>query len=175
MAHDSAKQSRLARSLNTVTAVFLATILMVMIANAALTRHPWTITCYNCKACNLECPLGLDPSGYVTAALTANADYMMYATKIRMSLEEALQVDPGMIIHYQGELLSAQQARSELGLSPTTEVRVYKMRAKDAARYDLLCGNCQKICPINLPVEEIIRDLRTNGRFESLKGSGKTS
>lgn len=175
MAHEYLKRSRIARSINTVTAVFLATILMVMIANAALTRHPWAITCYNCKACNLTCPLGLDPSGYVTAALTANPDYMMYATKLRISLEEALQVDPGMIINHRGKQLSAQRALSELGLSPKTEVRVYKMRAKDAAQYDLLCGNCQKTCPINLPIEEIIRDLRKNGRFESLKGSGKTS
>jgi ferredoxin len=175
MTNDYAKRSRIARYINTVTAVFLATILMVMIANAALTRHPWAITCYNCKACNLKCPLGLDPSGYVTAALTANPDYMMYATKVRISLEEALQVDPGMIINHRGRLLTAQKALFELVLPRKTEVRVYKMRAKDAAKYDLLCGNCQKTCPINLPIEEIIRDLRKNGRFESFKGIGGRS
>jgi len=171
MVNKQVNRSRIARYINTVTAVFLATILMVMIVNAALTRHPWAITCYNCKACNSECPLGLDPSGYVTVALTANPDYMMYATKVRISLEEAYQVDPGMIINHRGRLLTSQKALTEAGLSPKTEVRVYKMRAKDAAKYDLLCGNCQKTCPINLPIEEIIRDLRKNGRFESLQGS----
>jgi len=167
------KRTRIARYINAITAAFLATVLIVMIVNATLARHPWAITCYNCKACNLRCPLGLDPSGYVTAALTANPDHMMYATNIRISLDEANTVDPEMLINYKGNLMTARKALFGLGLSAETEIRVHKMKAKDAAKYDLLCGNCQATCPINLPIEDIIRDLREDGGFEIIKRPGR--
>lgn len=168
-------RTRIARYTNAITAAFLATVLVVMIVNATLARHPWAITCYNCKACNLRCPLGIDPSGYVTAALTGNPDHMMYATNIRISLDEANKVDPEMLINYQENFMTAHKALFGLGLSAETEIRVHKMRAKDAAKYDLLCGNCQKTCPINLPIEDIIRDLREDGSFEIMKSPGRPS
>lgn len=166
-------RTRVARYINAVTAALLATILMVMMGNATLARHPWAITCYNCKACNLKCPLGIDPSGYVTAALTANPDHMMFATNIGISLKEAAEVDPEMTINHNGTIATARKALFELELPEETEIRVHKMKARDAAAYDLLCSNCQKTCPIDLPIEDIIRDLREDGMFGSMKGAGR--
>ena len=71
--------------------------------------------------------------------------------------------------------MTARKALLGLGLSAETEIRVHKMKAKDAAKYDLLCGNCQKTCPINLPIEDIIRDLREDGSFEIMKSPGSLS
>jgi len=169
MMRTSRTRKRIAKWLNTITAVFLASILTGLVVNATMARHPWAITCYSCKACASRCPLGIDPSGYVTAALTANPDYMMDAANLRLSLEEANRVDPDMVIECEGTLTSPRKALEQQTISPRSEVRVYKMKAKHAARYDLLCGNCQKMCPINLSIEDIIRDLRTDGTFDNLK------
>jgi ferredoxin len=36
--------------------------------------HPWTLTCYECRACMVKCPKKLDPSRFVVAARTGNPE-----------------------------------------------------------------------------------------------------
>jgi len=53
----------------------------------------------------------------------------------------------------------------EQGYSEDQLLETYEMRAVDAAFFCILCGNCNPVCPVNLPVTEYIMDLKENGKF----------
>jgi len=148
--------------------VFCYVVIVGFLALAVVTSlssgYPWSITCYNCVLCRQKCPLGIDPYGFVTAAISNDPGLYIEAKKLRLTLEEALDVDPEMILTIGARSVKARDAVID-GLNPDTEVIVHKMKARDAAHYCPLCGNCEKDCPIDLPIMEIIEDLRDDGKF----------
>lgn len=126
--------------------------------------YPWSIACYNCILCKQTCPIGIDSYGFLRAAMSDNPDLMIEANSIRLRLGEAFEVDPGMIVRHQGWRSTAREALGRR-IDPESEVTVSSMKAKDAAKYCPLCGNCEKPCPVKLPIMQIIEDLRDDGEF----------
>lgn len=132
--------------------------------NALLSGYPWTITCYNCNICRLACPAGIDPYGFVTAALINDPDHYVSTTRIRLTLAQAEALDLEMPISLNGAKMKAQEARAR-GIPDDTEVTIVAIKAKHAARYCFLCGNCSKQCPISLPIKDIAQELSERGGF----------
>jgi Fe-S oxidoreductase len=132
--------------------------------NALLSGYPWTITCYNCNICRLACPAGIDPYGFVTAALINDPDHYVSTTRLRLTLAQAGALDPDMSISLNRAKMKAQEARSR-GIADDTEVTVVAMKAKHAAKYCFLCANCSKQCPISLPIKDIAQELSEKGGF----------
>ncbi|MBW1735265.1 MAG: 4Fe-4S dicluster domain-containing protein [Deltaproteobacteria bacterium] len=145
--------------------LIIAAFLVVMVTTSLRSGYPWALTCYNCVLCRQACPLGIDPYGFVTAALTSDPDLYVAATNVRLKLKEAFDLDPGMVLRTKnGTTITAARALDE-GMGEDREVTVEKMKVKHAARYCVLCGNCEKVCPLNLKVMDIIMELRDDGKF----------
>jgi Fe-S oxidoreductase len=149
--------------------VFCYLVIAAFLASAVVTSlgsgHPWAITCYNCSSCSRSCPLAINPSGFTLSAIGNNPELYLAAANIRLRLNEAAERDPEMMVTIKGKgNMKAGQALSR-GISLDTEVTTFRMKAKDAAQYCLLCGVCEKDCPIKLPIMDIIEDLRNNGKF----------
>ena len=150
--------------INTICYVAIAGFLAVAVVTSLSSGYPWAITCYNCLLCRQTCPLGIDPYGFVTAASANDPNLYIEATNIRLKLEEAVDIDNNMVLSVGKTKLTTRQAVTQ-GIPADTEVTVFKMKVKDAARLCPLCGNCEKPCPIDLPIMEIIEDLRDDGAF----------
>ncbi|AFM23514.1 4Fe-4S dicluster domain-containing protein [Desulfomonile tiedjei] len=132
--------------------------------NALLSGYPWTITCYNCNICRLACPAGIDPYGFVIAALVNDPDHYMSATRLRLRLAQAEALDPEMLVSVNKTKMKAREARIT-GIPEETEVTIIAMKAKHAAKYCFLCANCSKQCPISLPIKDIAQELSEKGGF----------
>lgn len=161
------------RQFNVLMYVVMAVIFGSFVIFGTQSGHPWALTCYQCRACNINCPLGYDVASYVTAAATNNPDLYMRATKLQLSLEESYTTDQNMIIEIDGVRMTAKEA-VEKDYAADSVVWVRMLRAKDAAKFDPLCANCESYvvenktitpCPINLPVTNVIRDLRDDGEL----------
>lgn len=129
-----------------------------------LTGYPWAITCYNCNICRLACPVGIDPHGFITAALSNDPDSYVSTSHVRLGLAQAARLDPEMTVLLGNVKLKAGNA-VERGADPGSEVLVIAMKAKHVARYCFLCGNCSRKCPIGLPIQDIAESLARNGDF----------
>ena len=138
--------------------------LVVPVVTCLQSGYPWTLTCYNCLLCRQACPLGIDPHGFIMAAMTNDPALYINASNVRLRVGEAFDLDPQMALQIDGREVTAAEAL-EQNVARTKEVVTSKMKAKDAAKYCPLCGNCAKKCPINLPVLKIIEDLRDGGKF----------
>jgi ferredoxin len=149
-----------------VALYFLATIILgSIVINAFTSGHPWALTCYQCKACNLKCPLGYDVSVYVAAAATDNPDLYMSASNLQLTLEEAYGTDPDMIVEVEGNRTTANEAHT---MYPgDTIVWARKLRVRDAAKFDPLEGACESMCPVTLQITNVIRDLKEDGKFRN--------
>lgn len=132
--------------------------------NAFLTGYPWAITCYNCNICRLACPVGIDPHGFITASLSNDPDFYISTSHLRLGLAQSAKIDPEMPISIDNVKLKASEAMAR-GIDGGTEVMVVAMKAKDVARFCFLCGNCSRVCPINLPIPDIADNLAGNGKF----------
>ena len=142
----------------------IAAFLGLSVVTSLKSGYPWAITCYNCVLCRQACPLGIDPYGFVTAAISNDADLYVEASRLRLRLGEAFDLDPNMVLNIKGSETTAGQALIN-GLDRDSEVLVARMKVKHAAKYCPLCGNCEKPCPIDLPLLEIIEDLQDDGEF----------
>lgn len=161
------------RQFNVLVYVTMAMILGSFIIFGTQSGHPWALTCYQCRACNINCPLGYDVASYVAAAATNNPNLYMRATKLQLTLKESYITDKNMIIEVNGETMTAEEA-VERGHPLDKVVWVRMLRAKDAAKFDPLCANCESYvvenktitpCPINLPITNVIRDLKDDGEL----------
>ena len=151
--------------INVFCYLLIACFLAATLVTALQSGYPWAVNCYNCVLCRRVCPLGFDPYGFISAAITNDPDLYMPATNVRIRLQKAVETDPFMQLRLaDGTVLTARQL-VEQGGRPGDEVTVEKMKARHAARYCPLCGSCDKACPINLPVSKIIEDLRDDGLF----------
>lgn len=155
------------RALVTVNALAVGVTLAYLgwlLGDALRARQPWAITCYDCKACTARCVLGLDPQGFVSAALAGSGDVYMYATNVRLLARRALEIDPEMLVTVADRHPTAREAAAELG--PDAEVVAFKMRARDAAQVCFRCGACEKGCPLRLPLLRMITQLRGHNGSE---------
>ena len=153
------------RQFNVGLFVIAAVVLGALVFTGFQSGHPWTLTCYQCKACSLKCPLGYDVSVYVAASATNNPDLYMSAKNLQLTLKEAYETDREMIVEIDGEQMSADEAYNNKEFNQDTVVWARKLRVKDAAKFDPLCGFCDGMCPIKLPLTEVIRDLKSDGVF----------
>lgn len=146
-------------------ALFLLATLVLgsIVINSFTSGHLWALTCYQCKACNLKCPLGYDVSIYLAAAVTNNPDLYMSASNLQLTLEEAYMTDPEMIVEVDNKKMTSGDAYKKY--SNDTRVWVRKLKAKDAAKFDPLEGACDPMCPVVLPITSVIRDLKEDGKF----------
>jgi L-lactate utilization protein LutB len=148
---------------NAIAFVLIASVLALFSYTALSSGHPWALTCYQCRACNLNCPLGYDVASFVTAAATGNPNLYMTAGNLQLTLKEAYETDPEMVVEIKGDMMTSREAIERYPDKTVVEVR--KLRAKDAAKYDPLEGACEPLCPIKLPITDIIRDLKDDGEF----------
>ncbi len=154
------------RRFNVALYLLATMILGSIVINAFTSGHPWALTCYQCKACSLNCPLGYDVSVYVAAAVTDNPDLYMGASNLQLTLEEAHRTDPDMLVskeYGEDETMTAREAYDKY--ANDTVVWVKKLRVKDAAKFDPLDGACDPMCPVGLRVTDVIRDLKEDGVF----------
>ncbi|MEN6436952.1 MAG: hypothetical protein ABFD97_00035 [Syntrophobacter sp.] len=146
--------------LNTTMMVVLVLFLLAIVANALASRQPWVLFCYKCKACNSSCILGIDPQGFVDAALAGDPHVYIYATNVKLQLSKAAAIDPDMIVTAAGKKVSARAALDELHISPATEVVTYQVQARHAAGFCFRCGACERACVLGLPLLREISQLR---------------
>ena len=151
------------RQFNVGMFMIAALILGALVFTGFMSGHPWALTCYQCKACNLKCPLGYDVSLFVVASATNNPNLYMSATNLQLTVEEAYETDRDMLVEVDGKKMTAKEAHEEL--SPDMVVWARKLRVKDAAKFDPIDGYCDSLCPIGLPVTNAIRDLKSDGEF----------
>ncbi len=151
--------------INVMCYLIIVCFLALSVVTSMSSGYPWAITCYNCSLCRQACPLGIDVQGIVTAAISNDPHLSITANRIRLRLGEAMQIDPEMMLQSGRSAVRAGRLLAD-GTPPETEFTVSMMKAKDAAGFCPLCGNCEKPCPISLPVMKIIEDLRKDGRFK---------
>lgn len=144
--------------------------LLAFIANPLALRQPWVLFCYKCKACNSSCVLGIDPQGFVDAALAGDPRVYIYATNVRLRLSKAAIIDPNMVIMVANKKVTAHVALNELHVAPNTEVVTYQVQARNAAQFCIRCGACERACVLGLPLLREINQLRDQEASE-VKGS----
>jgi hypothetical protein len=97
--------------------------LFIFVVNGLVTGYPWTLTCYNCNICRLACPLGIDPHGFITSALSNDPDLYITADHIRLTLGDAVNLDPEMVLNIDTEKIRAGEAKAR-GMRSDREVVV---------------------------------------------------
>ena len=150
--------------INAACYVIVVCFLAIPVFTSFQSGYPWALTCYNCLLCRQACPFGIDPHGFISAAMTNDPNLYISATNIRLRVGEGFDIDPQMVLKVGGIEITAAKAL-EHGVARTEEAVTSKMKARDAARFCPLCGNCTKKCPIKLPLLKIIEDLRDDGKF----------
>ncbi len=144
--------------------IFLITIIIVYLGfigvRAFQSGYPFALICYNCKACDSVCVLGIDPQGFMAASVSNDPNIYIYVTNFRIHAGEAEKMDPDMIIQWNGENISVSSALSRGLVNIDTEVMTFKMRAKDAAAICIECAACERVCPVKLPILDVIRGLK---------------
>ena len=131
----------------------------VFVAGSAVASgYPWAITCYNCGLCRQSCPVGLDPYGFIASATANDLTTMIQAVNVKLLPHEAALLDRTMpLVDSAGRKVDLNKLTPE---QMQDEVFVTRMQARHAAAYCILCGNCERVCPIRLPIMTIIRDYR---------------
>lgn len=146
--------------------VGIALFLLLIVAGAMMSRHPWSLVCYNCRMCNSTCVLGIDPSGFLSASNVHDPGLYISATNIRLLLPDARAMDANMLVQYEGKSIPVRDVPLKTSTDSSRVVTTVKLRASDAARLCLRCNACAKICAFRAPILEAVHDLRDG----SLKG-----
>ena len=154
---------------------------------SAISGHPSSMFCYECRRCASTCPYGWDPSGFLIAARADHPNLRMISRiKVRqynltigdrepgrkLTIERLAKMDPFMKIKVRlrkgdglGDPITVRAGDAVGVYSDDDLTEVEEMRAKDAAFLCPLCGHCEPPCPVDLPVRTYIRDLKDNGKF----------
>jgi hypothetical protein len=135
---------------------------LAMVANSLASRQPWVLCCYKCKACNSSCLLGIDPQGFVDAALSGDPRIYIYTTNVRLRLSKAAAIDPDMVVTAADKQVSARVALNDLHIAPETEIITYRVQARNAAEFCIRCGACERSCVLGLPLLRQINELRNS-------------
>jgi Fe-S oxidoreductase len=154
---------------------------------SAISGHPSSMFCYECRRCATNCPFGWDPSGFLIAARANDPDVRMisrvnvfhYNRVIGsrepdrfITIKMLADMDPLMKIKVR--LRKGDKYDDPITIRAKDAVGVYteddlyeieEMKAKDAAYLCPLCGHCEPTCPVDLPVRTYIRDLKADGGF----------
>jgi hypothetical protein len=147
---------------NVAAMSILMLFLGVIVVNGLTSRQPWSLVCYKCKACDNSCVLGIDPQGFVDAALAGNSQIYMYTTNVRLPLATAAAMDPSMLVTVGERHVTALAALNLLHIAPQKEVTTYKVQARHAAQFCLRCGACERQCVLGLPLMRMIEKLRSS-------------
>ena len=142
--------------------LLIITFIVIIIFKAVAFGHPWSLSCYVCKKCNSSCILGIDPSQLLLAANLNDSNLYITANNIRIKANDALVVDSNMIIKFKKQDFKLNEALKESLLTKDDIILTNKLRAKDAAKFCIKCKACSKICPFNLPITEVIKELEKN-------------
>ncbi len=137
-------------------------------ARAFFSGYPFSLICYNCKSCDSICVIGIDPQGFMAASVADDPDIYIYVTNYRIYAGEAEKLDPDMIIQCNDKKIKVSAALNEGLISRDTEIITYKMKAKDAAKVCIECAACERVCPVKLPILDVIKGLKNPGREKSL-------
>ena len=154
---------------------------------SAISGHPSSMFCYECRRCATNCPYGWDPSGFLIAARANDPNVRMIARipvkqynraigerepDRYLTLDRLARMDPLMKIKVQlrkgGEYDDPVTVRAKDAVGVYTDddiLEIEEMRAADAAYLCPLCGHCEPPCPVDLPVRTYIRDLKADGGF----------
>ncbi len=132
-----------------------------VVTSAMGSGYPWVVTCYNCGLCRQSCPVGLDPYGFIAAAMANDPTTLVQAVNVKLLPHEAALLDKAMpMITVDGKRFKAGDLPGLMRERADDEVFVARMQARYAAAYCILCGNCERLCPIKLPIMGIIKDYR---------------
>lgn len=144
-----------------------------------------SLFCYECRACASPCPWRFDPAGYYIAARTNNPNRRMLAQipvkkyneknmpggrekERKITLQKLYDMDKSMKVKVlngdKEENITVEEA-VERNFTDNELIEIYEMRAKDAAFFDPLCAKCLPLCPVNLPITDVIMDLKAEGKF----------
>ena len=148
--------------INLLGYLLIITFIVIIIFKAVAFGHPWSLSCYVCKKCNSSCILGIDPSQLLLAANLNDSNLYITANNIRIKANDALVVDSNMIIKFKKQDFKLNEALKESLLTKDDIILTNKLRAKDAAKFCIKCKACSKICPFNLPITEVIKELEKN-------------
>ena len=148
--------------LNLSAYVIIIIFIAIIILKAVAFGHPWSLSCYVCKKCTSSCVLGIDPSQLLLAANLNDSNLYITVNNIRIRANDALTIDSNMIIKFKEYKLKLNEALKENLLTKDDIILTDKLRAKDAAKFCIKCKACSKICPFNLPITEVVKELEKN-------------
>ena len=114
------------------------------------------------KKCTSACIYGIDSSQLLLAANLNDPELYISVTNVRLSAKDALAVDENMIVTYKSHQYRLSEAIKRDVIKPDDIVLTHKLRASDAAKFCIKCRACQKICPLELPIIEVINELAAN-------------
>ncbi len=151
----------------------LVLFVLTIVANSLASRQPWVLSCYKCKTCNSSCILGIDPQGFVDAALANDPRVYIYTTNVRLRLARAVEIDPDMIVIAGGKRVAAHAALEDMRILPETEVVTYRVQARNAAQFCIKCGACERSCVLGLPLLRLINQMRDQESPEARFSHGR--
>lgn len=147
------------RNLNVSTYVILMLFLGYFIVKSIIFGYPWSLACYACKKCIPTCIYGIDPSQLLLAANMNDPNLYISVNNVRLTAKDACAIDENMTIAYNDEKYSLAGALAENIIKADDYVITNELKAKDAAKFCIRCGACQKVCPLNLPITDIVKEL----------------
>lgn len=142
--------------------IIIILFIVVILVKAASFRNPWTASCYSCKKCTSVCILGIDPSQFLTAANLNAPNLYIAVNNLRMKASDAADLDSNMNITFNKKELSLSEAFAKKMVTREDIIFTSKLRAKDAAKFCIKCKSCSNLCPLNLPIVEVVKKLEKN-------------
>jgi ferredoxin len=163
------KNNKFIQSINIFCVIIMALFLISMSISAVLSGHAWSITCYYCKQCNRYCPQGIDAAGFVTSALSGNPNLLIDVDKGHRPLKRFYKEVPDIKVYWREEIKALKEIDiNDIPQNTMFKIPPGKMKAYYVAFVCQLCPDpapCEAECPIDLPIKNITKDLRDDGKF----------